>query len=85
MSSSQSMEELITTYITHELVNKRGLNLKNDTPLLRPGLLDSFSLIKLVLYLEKQFGVVVPAEELIPDNFMTVNAVCNYLRTKRKP
>jgi acyl carrier protein len=78
------MEALITNYISRDLVSKPGLNLKNDTPLLRSGILDSFSLIKLVLYLEKQFGVVVPAEELIPDNFMTVNAVCSYVRSKRK-
>jgi len=64
-------------------MSKPESNLKNDTLLFESGILDSLSLLKLVLFLEKQFGVVVPAEELVPDNFKSVDAICVYLRSKR--
>jgi len=35
------------------------------------------------VYLEKEFGVVVPADELVPENFKTIDAICNYLRSKQ--
>ena len=77
------MESLIKACICGELLGKPDLQLENDTPLFESGILDSLSLLKLVLFLERQFGVVVPAEELVPDNFKTIETICAYLRSKR--
>lgn len=74
------MESVINAYISRELANKPELlPLKNDTSLLESGILDSLSLLKLVLFLEEQFGVAVGAEDLVPENFETINAICAYL------
>jgi acyl carrier protein len=74
------MESVINEYISRELVSQPELlPLKNDTSLLESGILDSLSVLKLVLFLEGQFGVVVAAEDLIPENFETVEAICMYL------
>jgi len=78
------MESTISTYLSREVMSNPTLNLKNDTLLLESGILDSLSLLKLVLFLEKQYGVVVPAEELIPENFKTIDVICAYLRSKQK-
>ena len=56
------MEVIINDYINRELVSKPELlPLRLDTPLLEYGLLDSLSILKLVLFLEEQFGIVVAA------------------------
>lgn len=79
------MESIISTYINHELAGKPELlPLKNDTSLLESGILDSLSILKLVLFLEEQFGIVVAAEDLIPAHFETVDAICSYLHTQRQ-
>jgi acyl carrier protein len=79
------MESVINDYISHKLVEKPGqLPLKNDMPLLESGILDSLSVLKLVLFLEERFGIVVAAEELIPENFETVEAICAYLRVQQQ-
>lgn len=79
------MESIINDYICRELVSRpEQLPLQNDTQLLESAILDSLSLLKLVLFLEEQFGVVVAPEDLIPENFETVNAICNYLRTQQQ-
>jgi len=77
------MESIIRGYICGELLSKPELHLENNTPLFESGILDSLSLLKFVLFMEQKFGVVVPAEELIPDNFKTIDAICTYLRTKK--
>lgn len=77
------MESIINAYISRELVDKPELlPLKNDSPLLTSGILDSLSVLKLVLFLEDQFGVVVEAADLIPAHFETVEAICSYLHTQ---
>ena len=79
------MESVINDYISRELVSKPELlPLKNDTPLLETGILDSLSVLKLVLFLEQQFGIVVAPEELIPENFETVEAICTYLHIQQQ-
>ncbi len=77
------MESLISAYISHELVSEpEFLPLKNDTPLLESGILDSLSILMLAQFLERQFGVVVRQKELVRKNFMTIDAICAYLRSK---
>lgn len=79
------MESVIKEYISRELVSQPELlPLKNDSSLLVPGILDSLSVLQLVLFLEEQFGVVVAAEDLIPENFETVEAICEFLRAQQQ-
>ena len=79
------MESVVNDYISRELVSKPELlPLKNDTLLLEAGILDSLSVLRLVLFLEQQFGIVVAPEELIPENFETVEAICAYLRAQQQ-
>ena len=77
------MEALISAYISRELVSKPEFSLKNDSPLFESGILDSRSLINLVLFLERQFGIVVLPEEMLPENFQTIDRICVYLRSKQ--
>ena len=75
------MESVITTYISHELISEPGkLPLENDTPMLEAGILDSLSLLRLLVFLEEEFKIPVDEFELIPENFNTVNAICAYIR-----
>ncbi len=79
------MESVVNDYISRELVSKPELlPLKNDTLLLEAGILDSLSVLRLVLFLEQQFSIVVAPEELIPENFETVEAICAYLRAQQQ-
>ena len=79
------MESIINAYISRELISKPELlPLQNNTPLLESHILDSLSVLKLVLFLEEQFGIVVAAEDLIPAHFETVDAICAYLQAQHQ-
>ena len=77
------MEAIINDYISRELVQDASLlPLGNATSLLETGVLDSLSLLRLVVFIQEQFGIVVDDVDLVPENFDTVDAICAYLRSR---
>ncbi|HEX6934413.1 MAG TPA: acyl carrier protein [Streptosporangiaceae bacterium] len=77
------METIINDYISREVIRDAGLlPLANDTSLLETGILDSLSLLRLVVFLEQRFGVTVGDADLLPENFASVTAICNYLAAR---
>ena len=39
--------------------------------------IDSFSTVEIILFIERKFGVSIPDEKLIPDNFKTLEALAS--------
>lgn len=79
------MESMIKDYISRELVGRPELlPLQNDTPLLETGILDSLALLRLLVFLEDNFGAQVDDFDLIPENFNTIDAICNYVRSQQQ-
>jgi acyl carrier protein len=64
-----------TTDIVRGFVQQRGADassLQADTRLLQDGYVDSFSLVELIAYLEKELGIGIPDGALIPEDFETI-------------
>jgi acyl carrier protein len=77
------VETIINDYISRELVQDPALlPLADDTSLLDSGILDSLSLLRLVVYLEERFAIMVGDADLLPENFASVEAICAYLRAR---
>jgi acyl carrier protein len=78
------MKSAIREYIIKEIVSGRySTPIDYDTSLLVQDILDSLSLVKLVMFLESKFSLVVKPEELVPENFSTINAICAYIMSKK--
>jgi acyl carrier protein len=54
----------LATFITTEIFRQPGRTLAPDEPLLSSGLVDSFSVVELSLFVEEAFGVVLDDAEL---------------------
>jgi len=77
------VEAVINEYISKELVQDASLlPLGNTTSLLETGVLDSLSLLRLVVFIQERFDIVVDDVDLVPENFDTVDAICAYLRSR---
>ena len=50
-------------------------NLDNVTDIIENGYIDSFELMSLVAKLSEKFGIEITIEELVPENFNTVDAI----------
>jgi acyl carrier protein len=78
------METVINDYIGREFVQDPALlPLADETSLLDSGILDSLSLLRLVVFLEERFGITMGDADLLPENFASVNAICAYLRARQ--
>ena len=77
------METIISDYISRELVPDAALlPLTNETSLLDSGILDSLSLLRLVVFLEERFEITMGDADLLPENFASVNAIFAYLHSR---
>ena len=77
------METIINDYISREFVqNPALLPLADDTSLLENGVIDSLSLLRLVVFMEERFAIAVGDADLLPENFSSVNAICAYVRAR---
>lgn len=56
-----------------------------DTDLIDGGLLDSLTLVNLLAHLEKEFGLVVPIEDLEVDNFRSARRIAELVMKMRTP
>ena len=75
------LEAVINDFISRELVQDPALlPLGNATSLLDTGVLDSLNLLRLVVFIQERFGIVVHDVDLVPENFDTVDVICACLR-----
>ena len=77
------MESVINDYISREFVQDATLlPLGNATSLLETGILDSLSLLRLVVFIQERFGISMSDVDLVPENVDSVDAICAYLRSR---
>jgi acyl carrier protein len=78
------MEQTIRDYVNQEiLAGQEVLPVKDDTELVESGILDSLSILRLVLFIEEKYSLKIAPEDVIRENFETVEAICRYVG-KRK-
>ena len=77
------MDKTIINYIKNELiVSSEAIDIDAEDDLLGSGLLDSLGMMKLVSFIEKEFELKIPAQDMVIENFMTVSCISDYLKTK---
>ena len=62
------------------LARKRSLGTGDD--LLDSGILDSLGVLELVTFLEEELGVLIVDDELVPENFSTVERLARFAGRK---
>jgi acyl carrier protein len=67
------MREKLIEYIQSEFLSDPDINIDGNTKLISTGLIDSFSLVSLQRFIEKEFGKLIPAPKITAENFNTVN------------
>ena len=75
------MEDVILAYIRNEyLEDDDEVDLDADTPIISSGIVDSFSMVSLKRFLEKQYGVTLPDEEATAESFDTVRRIIEVVK-----
>jgi acyl carrier protein len=80
----QDTKETLRSYILKEfLPGERAENLRDETPLLTSGILDSVSTLKLVSFIEQHFGILIEAHEAGVEHFDTIETMAKLIDQKR--
>ena len=76
-------DEQIKQFILSDLI-KDGSNsdLTSDENLIDSGVVDSLGIMKLVAFLESTFKISVSDDEILLDNFETIDAISSFLMSK---
>lgn len=67
------MHEALRKFITSEIMKDSDYDLQNDEELISGGLIDSFSLVELQLFIEREVGILIDDTDLTADAIDTVN------------
>ena len=82
MQDSQSTKDQIRQWV-QETADRKGLGAVTDTEsLTENGVIDSLAIFRLVSFLEDTFGVRIADEEIVNDNFKTVDDIDRLVQSK---
>ncbi len=70
---TEDIVQALTQHITKEILKQPNRKLSHDEPLLSSGLIDSFHLVDLAIFVEDEFGVRIDDSELNSDTFDTLD------------
>jgi acyl carrier protein len=78
------IRRVVSDYIlTHFLPGEDPSELTETTPLITGGVLDSIATLKLVVFLEDRFGVIVEAHEAGVENLDSVGRIASLIAAKK--
>ena len=75
------LREPLRHFIVEELVSD-GASLGLDDSLLADGMIDSLGAVRLVAFVEERFGFQIPFQDLVMENFRTINCLAEYLESR---
>lgn len=80
---STAIRDSLRAYLLKNVLRDQSYPLGDDEPLLSSGIVDSFSLVDLALWVEDQFGVHIDNSELNADNFDTLTELASYVEQRQ--
>lgn len=77
------MNQTIIKFIHKELLGGDSeIEIMPEDDLLNSGLIDSLGIVRLISFLESEFGLKIPPQDMVIENFMSVEAICVYIKNK---
>jgi len=65
-------EEAVRRFVLRELLRDEDIDLAVNEPIFSSGLLDSFSVVQLICFLEDRFGLKIPVADVTIEDFDTI-------------
>jgi acyl carrier protein len=84
MNNTDSLHAVVKDFILAEfLPGEDPDELKDDTPLITGGILDSIATLKLVMFLEERYDIELEAHEADPEHLDTLVDIVRLIESKR--
>ena len=83
MMMSDQMISKLSAYIAREILKQPGREILPDAKLITSGLIDSFSLMDIALFVEDTFGVRIEDTELNAETFDTLLELSDLIKLRQ--
>lgn len=78
---ADDIKQMIIDYVTKEYLDEDSdQKITENTRLISGGIVDSFSMVSLKMFLEKKFRIKIPDEKATPEAFDSVNNIMKLLQ-----
>ena len=81
--SNLTLENKIKDFILQETFAD-STQIQNDTLVFKEGYFDSLGFVRLITYLEEEYGIKISDADLVEENFESINAITAFLTSKLK-
>ena len=78
-----TMREEIRRFLVKNAATTGVGRFGDDDSLLELGVIDSVAMLELIEHIEATYHISVDQDEMIPENFRSVAAICDYIESKR--
>lgn len=76
-----NIKDVVLEYVKNEYLEEGDdREVTYDTPLISGGIVDSFSMVSLKVFLETTYNIQIPDAKATPDAFDSVNNIINMLK-----
>ena len=76
-------QEALKRYLTQDLLSDhKNLNLSVDDNLLIGGLVDSLGIMRLISFIEQNFNIRVPPEDVTIEHFRSIRVIAGYVESR---
>jgi acyl carrier protein len=72
----------IEGFIVEKIAREGEMKIARDEDLLAMDILDSLAIVELVSFLEAKFGIQVADDDLVPENFRTIDEIVAFVAAK---
>ena len=79
------IKERVHRYLLDDLIRDTYvIELQDSSNLIEGGIIDSLGIMELLLFIERTFRIKITNDELIPENFETIDAISTLIVNKTK-
>ena len=82
-AAADDTAELINAFIKQRFPLASSKELTQELSLLESGIVDSLGVLDLVGFIEEQFGIEAQDDDLVPENFDSIDALTRFVTERR--
>ena len=85
VADDRTVRDAVAAYIRENFLYARpDYVLRDDARLLDDGIVDSMGAVELVAFLQDQYGIAIPDDEITEDNFGSIAAIATFIGRKHR-
>jgi len=81
-SSKHDLAQDVRKFVLDVFPLARKQRIQNSDALLESGIVDSQGVLEVVAFIERKYSTVVTDEELVPENFQTIDRIAAFISSK---